>query len=187
MYRLLIGITAFLLLGDASYTDTIRKWQEHREAGLRAPDSWLTLVGLFWLKPGDNSIGSDPSNSFVLRKGLAPPHWGNLRLMGDKVSFVRPDGSSSPLQLDPDEKNSQVIRSGSISFYLIKRSDKLGIRVKDSSSPVLVHFKGTTFFPIDPDLHVQARLVNDPKKIPILNVLGQTEMQDSPGVFQFTY
>ncbi len=187
MYRLLIGMTAFLLLGDATYTNTIRKWQDHREAGLRAPDSWLTLVGLFWLKPGDNSIGSSPSNSFVLRKGSVPPHWGDLRLAGDKVSFVRPDGSSSPLYLGPDEKNLQVIRSGSVSFYLIKRLDKLGIRVKDTRSPVLVHFKGTTFFPIDPNLNVQARLVNDPKKIPILNVLGQTEMQDSPGVVQFSY
>ncbi len=187
MYRLLIGMAAFLLLGDATYTKSIQEWQDHREKGLRAPDSWLSLVGLFWLKPGVNSIGSAQSNSLVLRRDSVPAHWGDLRLSGDQVSFIRPDGSSLPLQAAAEEKDSQMIRSGSVSFYLIKRLDKLGIRVKDSNSPVLVHFKGTTFFPVSPELHVQGRLVSDAKKISILNVLGQTEMQDSPGIVQFSF
>ena len=56
MRRLLIGITALtaLLMAD-SYTDSILAWQHHRDAGLRSPNGWLTLVGLFWLKPGDTA------------------------------------------------------------------------------------------------------------------------------------
>ncbi len=43
------------------------------------------------------------------------------------------------------------------------------------------------YFPVNPELHFEARFVPDAKKIPILNIVGQTEMQDSPGVVEFTY
>ncbi len=185
MYRLLIGMAAFLLLGNASYDQSIREWQAHREKGLREPDSWLTLVGLFWLKPGDNTIGSAPANDLVLPKGSAPANAGRLRLQGNNVTFIGTDGKARKLSYNEEKPDS--VRLGSVSFYLIKRLDRLGVRAKDSNSPVLKSFKGTEFFPVNPALRFQARLVNDPKKIPILNVVGQTEMQDSPGVVKFSY
>jgi uncharacterized protein len=40
------------------YTAEVEKWRSQRLARLTAPDGWLTLIGLYWLKPGDNSIGS---------------------------------------------------------------------------------------------------------------------------------
>src|SRR5688572_33371665 len=39
---------------DTSYQDEIRKWQTDRAERLKKEDSWLTLVGLDWLKEGDN-------------------------------------------------------------------------------------------------------------------------------------
>ena len=77
MRRWLLGI-AVLAVASTSYEDSIRAWQQHRDVGLRAPDGWLTLVGLFWLKPGANTIGSAASNDFVLPK-TAPPHVGTFR------------------------------------------------------------------------------------------------------------
>ena len=186
MYRILIGIAALgaLLMADG-YTDSIRAWQQQRDAGLRSPDGWLTLVGLFWLKPGDNTIGSAASNDFVLPKNSAPAQLGRLRLQGDKVTFIKPDGSEQPLSYD-DEKP-EVVRAGSISFFVIKRSDKLAVRVKDTASPVLKSFEGLKYFPVNPEFHFEATLIPDPKKIPILNIVGQTDLEDSPGVVEFTY
>ena len=65
MPRILIGIAilaAVVMSAETadSYNDTIRAWQKHSDDGLRAENGWLSLVGLFWLKPGDNTIGSDP-------------------------------------------------------------------------------------------------------------------------------
>ena len=73
MPRILIGIAligTILMSAETavSYTDSIKAWQKHRDAGLRIENSWLTLVGLFWLKPGDNTIGSAATNDFVLPK-----------------------------------------------------------------------------------------------------------------------
>jgi uncharacterized protein len=186
MLRAAIGL--LLLTGMTvadSYTDSIHAWQQQRDAGLRSPDGWLTLVGLFWLKPGDNTIGSADSNDFVLPKNSAPGQLGLLRLQGDKVAFIKSDGSEQPLSYD-DEKP-DILRAGTISFFVMKRSDKLAVRVKDSASPVLKSFEGMKYFPVNPDFHFEARLIADPKKIPILNILGQTDLEDSPGVVEFTY
>jgi len=197
MYRISIGIAVSIVFlaacgsvdtGHAvvSYEDSIRAWQKHRDEGLRKPDSWLTLVGLFWLKPGDNTIGSADDNNFVLPKGSAPPHLGRLRLEGEKVVYMGTDGSSRALS--SDEEKPDIIHAGSLSFYVIKRVDKFAVRVKDSANPVLKHFTGMKYFPISPEYHlVDAKFIPDSKKIPILNVLGQTEMQESPGIVEFTY
>jgi uncharacterized protein (DUF1684 family) len=186
MVRVAIGllILAGITVAD-SYTDSIRAWQQQRDAGLRSPNGWLTLVGLFWLKPGDNTIGSADSNDFVLPKDSAPAQLGRLQLQDDKVTFINTDGSTQTLSYS-DEKP-DVVRAGTISFFVIQRSGRLGIRVKDSASPVLKSFNGMNYFPVNPEFHFQARLIADPKKIPILNVLGQTDLEDSPGFVEFTY
>jgi uncharacterized protein len=185
MFRVAIGLAvlAGMLVAD-SYTDSIRAWQQQRDAGLRSPNGWLTLAGLFWLKPGDNTIGSADSNDFVLPKS-APPQLGRLRLDGDKVTFIKPDGSTQTLSYS-DEKP-DVVQAGSISLLVIKRGDRLGVRVKDSASPVLKSFEGMKYFPVNPAFHFQAKLIPDKKKIPILNILGQTDLEDSPGIVEFTY
>ena len=186
MRRLFIGLLVLsgMLVAD-SYTDSIRAWQQQRDAGLRSPNGWLSLVGLFWLKPGDNSIGSADSNDFVLPKASSPPQVGRLRLENDKVTLIRPNGSSQVLSYD--DGNPDVVHAGSVSFFVIKRSDKLGIRAKDVESPVLKSFEGVKYFRINPEFHFQAKLIPAPKKIPILNVVGQTDLEESPGVVEFTY
>jgi uncharacterized protein (DUF1684 family) len=190
MARYLIGIAIFALVALAgtptSYMDSIKAWQEHRNAGLRKPDSWLTLVGLFWLNPGDNTIGSAASNQFVLPKKSAPERVGTLHLEGDKITF-HPADHSAPRVLSYDDDKPDVVQAGSVSFFIIKREDRFAVRAKDSQSPTLKNFAGVTFFPVNPALHFEARLIPDVKKIPILNILGKTDLEESPGVVEFRY
>jgi uncharacterized protein (DUF1684 family) len=167
------------------YYKKIEAWQKHRVDGLRRPDSWLTLVGLFWLKPGVNTVGSGSSNDFVLPKGSAPEHAGAFKLDGQTVTYVSSDGKKTPVEYD--EEHPTAVKAGTVSMTVIQRQDRLGVRAKDSESPVLKNFKGSTFFPVNPELSFTARFLPDEKKIPILNILGQTEMQTSPGIVQFIY
>jgi hypothetical protein len=187
MMRLLIGIGIFAIAMTASstYEDSIHAWQQQRDAGLRSPNGWLTLVGLFWLKPGDNTIGSADSNDFVLPKGSAPAEVGRLRLENGKITFLRPGGSGEPLSYD-DEKPT-VVHAGTVSFFVIKRGDRLAVRATDSASSVLKNFQGMKYFAVNPDLHFQANFIPEKKNIPILNVLGQTGEEESPGIVEFTY
>ena len=202
MRRISIGFLVIVaVLGADSvtpsqYVDSIRAWQKHRDVGLRSEDGWLTLVGLFWLKPGGDTIGSADSNDFVLPKSSAPGQVGRLQIEGGKAIFTNRGGSavtvnnkpvSSDVALSYDEEKPDIVKAGSVSFLVIKRNDKLGVRAKDSASPVLKGFTGMSFFPINPGLHFQADFVPAEKEIPILNILGQTEMQKSPGIVAFTY
>ncbi|MFL6449809.1 MAG: DUF1684 domain-containing protein [Bryobacteraceae bacterium] len=188
-----IGVLTVILAGcnpnrqaaGPEYFKSVEAWQKHREDGLRKPDSWLTLVGLFWLKPGANTVGAGSSNDFVLPKGSAPERAGAFELAGNTVTYTGSDKNKRTV--DYDEEHPTVVRAGSVSMTVIKRKDRFGIRAKDSESPLLKNFKGTTFFPIDPELHFTGRFLPDQKKIPILNILGQTEMEISPGVVQFIY
>lgn len=167
-----------------SYAETIRAWQKHRDVGLRAENSWLTLVGLFWLKPGDNTIGSDAKNDFVLPK-TAPAHMGTLRWADGKVTLIDPQGGRKVLSFDEDHPD--VVKAGSVSFFVIKRGERMGVRAKDSASPVLKNFEGMSYFPINPAMRFEAKLIPDVQKIPILNVLGQTDQEESPGWVEFRY
>lgn len=190
MMRLLMGIGVFAIAatamtGFSTYEDSIHAWQQDRDAGLRSPNGWLTLVGLFWLKPGDNTIGSADSNDFVLPKGSAPAEVGRLRLENGKITFLRPGGSGEPLSYD-DEK-STVVHAGAVSFFVIKRGDRLAVRATDSASSVLKNFQGMKYFAVNPELHFQANFIPEKKNIPILNVLGQTGEEESPGIVEFTY
>ena len=189
MPRMLIGMAVFAALlmsmePATSYTDSIRAWQKHRDTGLRSEKGWLTLVGLFWLKEGDNTIGSAPNNDFVLPK-TAPAQMGRLQLAVGNVTFTDPSGASK--LLSSDDKNPDVVTVSSVSFFVIKRGDRFGIRAKDSASPALKNFEGMSYFPINPAMRFEAKLIPDVKKVPILNMLGQTEMEQSPGLVEFTF
>ncbi|HEY1214625.1 MAG TPA: hypothetical protein VGE93_13425, partial [Bryobacteraceae bacterium] len=164
MFRLSIGIgllSLTLFASDTShpstYSESIHRWQKARDAGLRNPNGWLTLVGLYWLHPGGNTVGSAQSNDLVLPKGSAPPQLGRLTLDGNHVSFTTlcgpmvtvnhtPAPSKVPLSYDGDRPD--VVRYGTVSFFVIKRGEKLGVRAKDSQSPTLKNFMGVKDYPV---------------------------------------
>jgi len=187
MFRYLIGMLGIgaLLASTASYQSSIRAWQKQRDAGLRAPDGWLTLVGLFWLKEGNNTIGSGGSNDFVLPESAAAERTGVLQLHGKKVVFRSEHGDAR--ELSYDEEHPDVVRDGTISFYVIQRGDKFAVRAKDSAALARKRFSGMKYFPINAELHVEGKFVADSKKIAILNILGQTDLEESPGVVEFRY
>lgn len=194
----ILAVVVVAATKSPTYVESIRAWQQHRDKGLRAPDSWLTLAGLFWLEPGHKlTIGSSNTADLPLAGTTAPGIIGTVELSGGKVLFtdragaaVTVDGKpvTGTVELSLNDDNPSVLRTGSVSFFAIKRVNRIGIRVKNSDSAVLKDFKGMQYFPINPALHfANARLIPDAKKIPILNVLGQTDMEDSPGLVEFSY
>jgi len=192
--------------GDASlaapspdaYRHEIDAWRAARDASLRDPNGWLTLVGLFWLDEGDNRFGSDPGNRVVLPAGRAPAFAGTLVRHGGAVTVRAEAGSGlesdgrpvTEMSLAPDAKGKpKVLSLGSVSFFVIKRGDRLGVRVKDSQSPTLAAFHGVESYPADAGWRVVARFEPHPRptSIPITNVLGMTEQEPSPGVVVFEH
>lgn len=176
----------------------IQKWQSDRLASLTKEDGWLTLVGLFWLKEGENKFGSDAKNAVVLPREKAPGVAGSFFWEKGQVLFTSRPGveitadnkSVTPqLQLkdDTNDNGPTILKLGSLLINVIKRGDKVGVRVKDTESQTRREFKGLEYYPIDPKWRIEARFepYQPAKAIPITNVLGMTDDETSPGALTF--
>jgi uncharacterized protein (DUF1684 family) len=91
------------------------------------------------------------------------------------------DGTDRELWAD----SADVAKVGRLSLFVIKRGEKYGIRLKDPESEYRREFHGIEVFPASAEYRVTAKWVAEPAKIPILNVLGQTEEMKSPGYAVF--
>ncbi len=197
----LLALIPILVSGAAPAPEThraeIEAWQAKRIASLKREDGWLTLVGLFWLQEGQNRFGSDPaSNRIVFPKGTAPKTLGSLDLSGGVVTLrAAPDSgltsdgrpvTTMTLRSDA-EGGPTVVRQGRISFLVIKRGERLGVRVKDSASPTLLSFHGLESYPIDARWRFDASFeaYSPPKTIAVPNILGTVDQEKSPGAVVF--
>src|SRR5262249_51856583 len=55
-------------LSAAAYADTIAAFHKYRLNAIAGPTGWATLIGLWWVKPGETRIGADPSSTIMLPK-----------------------------------------------------------------------------------------------------------------------
>jgi uncharacterized protein (DUF1684 family) len=180
----------------AAYAKEIDQWRDQRWTSLKSEDGWLTIVGLFWLKEGENKFGSDPANEIVLPQTKIAAQAGLFILQNGVVRIETPlktgftvDGkpvTSLELKTDMDEKPT-ILRLGSLSFQIIKRGDKLGVRVKDKDNPDRINFRNTEFYPADLKWRIDARFdpYNPPRPVSITNVLGMQSDETSPGAVVF--
>lgn len=179
------------------YVAIVDEWHQARESKLKEPDGWLTLAGLFWLQEGDNTFGSGPDNSLTFPEGRIPGRAGVISLKGDTVTTRINPGVEVLLNGAPVREallytsgmdSVPKLSHGSLTWFVIKRGNRYGIRLRDLQNDALVHFKGIKRFPVKADWRVQASFVAHPtpKQIAITNIVGQTSMQESPGTVIFT-
>lgn len=182
---------------DLPYRAEVGKWRLAQEAALRADDGWLTVAGLFFLKEGPNRVGTDPSSDIVLPPGSAPAHVGIFRFSGGRTLFeadpaarATVDGKpATTATLQPDSAGRpDVVEVGRLSMFVIKRGGRYAVRLRNSSSETRRTFAGLRWFPVDETYRITGRFIpyNPPKKVPILNVLGDVEDYTSPGYVVFT-
>ncbi|MFN8607470.1 MAG: DUF1684 domain-containing protein [Vulcanimicrobiota bacterium] len=185
MRRVLLPLLLLMSISAGAEED-YASWRARREERLRRPDGWLTLVGLFWMETGDNTLGASPACSFRLENG--PAHLGTYRWDGHKLSWLA-DGQETIC--DPDEPEAATIwRKDSISWYTIRRDGRLGLRVKDNQSPVLRTFPGLEFYPPDPNWCIAGRFkaYGAPREMRAESVIsGLEEVSQSPGEIEFIH
>ena len=157
---LLLGFTAMALAEAIDYS----AWRSAREASLKAEGGWLSVAGLFWLQEGSNKIDLPDGSPVVFDL-----HEGKVTSRGRNIA--------------PD--STDVVKTGRFSLFVIKRGDRFGIRLKDPESSNRRNFHGLEYFSVSESWRITARFVPEPRKIPVLNVLGQTEDSECPGYAVF--
>ena len=193
-FLILCSISALAQAGN-SYDTELENWKQKRIAALKAPNGWLNLTGLFWLKPGKNSFGSDPSSDIVYPDSSFPAHAGVFELNGNTVSWstahgtvISVKGNAFPAGVifQPGNDPAPQLATGRFRWNIIKREDRYGVRFRDLESHDLLAFPGIERFPTDTTWRFPAKLEAASKNIFITNILGQTNAQQSPGKLLFT-
>lgn len=194
---LLTGWMALFAAASAqvSYTDSINAWHQQRIADLKKENGWLNLAGLFWLKPGINSFGSSDSadvsfpNSH-LSKVAGYFKWEDslvhLHVNGTDPVTINGIRVYDTVMFNLSAGQSLVGSFESLRWTIIKREDRVGIRLRDLNSRKVSEFHGIHRFPVQEAYRIQARFIPAADKyITITNVLGQKTPQRSPGQLQF--
>jgi uncharacterized protein (DUF1684 family) len=181
--------------GSPEYISKIKQWHSKRIGNLKKENGWLNLAGLYWLKKGENKFGSDKRNDIIFPEGKAPAFIGSLILSDSIVIIkvnkgvdVRNNGIPvTELKLKNDTQGETVLESGSLRWFIIKRGDKYGIRLRDLDSGTLKNFRGIETYPINSDWRFEAQLESypAPKKVEIPNVLGQLDTADVAAALKF--
>lgn len=186
----------------ASARAEVEQWYAGRIARLTAADGWLSLIGLHWLQAGEQTIGSAADNAIVLAAG--PAHFGMLSIHNKQIGF-NPDPAlvstititgaedrgvaANPryiLQSDV-ELQASLVASGTVSFMVIDRAGRLGLRVRDSESAARRDFPGIERYSFDPSWRIVADWVPNatPRPFEIQTVIGTIDIMDSPGYARF--
>ena len=180
-----------------AWRQQVEAWRAHYEREISAPDGWLTLIGLEWLKPGVNSFGSAEGNT-VLLHAQVPAHMGMLTVMGKTIQLLAPAGGF-PADMQVDGKpalegvlrvsnaNPSTIAWKGLTLVVLARGDRFVLRIKDADAPTRTAFHGLHWYAPDPRYRVTARWIpyKPPQIEPIPTVLGTTLNMTSPGVAEF--
>jgi uncharacterized protein (DUF1684 family) len=178
----------------SGYIEEIAAWRAAAEAALRAPEGWLSVAGLFWLNEGVNRVGSDPQYEIALPAG-APAFAGEICLRDGAVTI----GVAGPhMLLNGEPPDERALRSdmepppdrisiGRLALQILRRGQRLGVRVRDPEGPALRAFAGRRWYAVRPEYRIVAdfEAYDPPRPIAITSILGDTEDKLSPGAAIF--
>ena len=193
---------------DAQWAQDLQAWRAAREQEISAPDGWLTLVGLDWLKPGANPFGTAADNQICLR-ALGPEHMGLLTVSGKPqaatahggamVQLLSPVGGFPPDlllngvparegPLETDGPKPPIITWHGVTLAVLNRGGRYALRVKDTDATARTSFHGLNWYAPDPHLRIDALWIPfaTPRVEKIPTVLGTTIDLPTPGTAEFT-
>lgn len=198
----------------AEHAAAVQAFAEAREAELEAPDSWLSLIGLHWIEDGETTMGSSPESDIVLPAKAAPRvgtfivedtvvRWrtapGAVVTQGVDSTInltagsgaIPPDVSRDPeiaeaeLTADVGEGRFVVLRHGDLNWIVIRREDRVAVRLRDNANATYRAFEGIDRYPTSPEWRVTARWVPHDKTVSVPNVLGTVSEVVSPAALEF--
>ncbi|MDE2441989.1 MAG: DUF1684 domain-containing protein, partial [Betaproteobacteria bacterium] len=98
------------------------RWRELREKELSTPDSWIGLIGLHWLEPGSNQVGSGPDCAVRMPGGAA--HLGDIVWSDDSLHWQPIKGDGQELATDRDGMPT-VVDCAPWAFFVVERDGRL--------------------------------------------------------------
>ncbi len=189
--------------GNAAWQQDLAGWRAAREQGIAAPTGWLTLIGMDWLKPGLNKVGTAADNTIRIRAD-APEHIGLFTVNGKTVQLLAPAGGfPADLQVDGAPAREGALETGpatptsaakppiiswhGLTLAVLARGERFALRIKDSDATARTSFHGLNWYAPDQRFLVEAKWIpfTPPRIAKIPTVLGTTIDLPSPGIAEF--
>lgn len=179
-----------------AYFDDIATWRLERVERLKGRDGFLNLVGLFWVRRDISTFGSSPESDFVLPPG-APSTVGIFRrengrlimAVHDDVEVFRDEMPIKEIIMEDDRSERPVVLThDSLAWTVIRRDDRLAVRVRDYDSPAIAAFKPIEYFSVDMSYRLPALLkrFHEPRQLRVDTVItGLDWKPESPGMLIF--
>jgi uncharacterized protein (DUF1684 family) len=183
---------------NKTYKDQIEDWKRARVRALKAEDGWLNLIGLLWLNEGNNRFGSGLQNNVIFPSGTIAAQAGGLLRSGDSVWLMPQKGLHFTVNGKPingktlifsGKENAAVVDYQQLRFTIIKRAEKLGVRLRHLKAPLLQSFPGIAYFDTDSSWRFKANFIRPviKQQIIIKNALGQDNPTELAGKIRFEY
>ena len=182
---------------QSDYIVELDRWRREKDIILSAPDGWLSLVGLWWLNDGSNTVGASDNSDVQLEGTNIPAQLGMLELSDGRVTLhveadvpVAVDGvhtREAVLRPDTDPEGASQVNLGTVTFFVIERSGSYAIRVRDSENPARLSFEGRRWFPVDSTAVVTGIFQphETPRTLEIVTSAGNTQVMTNPGSVEF--
>ncbi len=185
-----------VITDETSYLEEMESWQQQRLERLKSKNGWLSLAGLFWLEEGENSFGSNPENDIVFPEkadtfsGILTLERGSVTLsVSEGVKITLQDTLITKIKLADDQSpNTTRLQQGDLAWYIVKRGERYGIRLRDHKHPRIDKLDHIPSYPIQTSYVVEATLepFDSPKTMTVATPLdGYTESYECPGILNF--
>ncbi|NJC94919.1 MAG: hypothetical protein C3F07_12785 [Anaerolineales bacterium] len=167
---------------NEEYESNILKWRQEMDTNLRRENGWLALAGLFWLRTGENIIGSDPESDILL-PARAPKRLGVFDFDGNNVTLkveagapVEVNGMATKTALlDADQEDvPSFITFNEMRMVVVRRSKGVGIRLWDNTREERRVFPPREWYPVKEEWRVLATYTRYevPKVVKMPDILG---------------
>ena len=182
-------------LPDPAHVKEVEQWRARHEADYR--NEYVPLAGLFFLKPGRNTVGSAASSDITLPR-RTPASVGEFVYQKPRIRFEPRSGApvtlkgkpvAAPLDLRSDGATEyEELAIGDVTFWVHESGERRAIRLRDPQSDMAKSFQGFHWFPIDERYRVAAKFIKDaaPRPIQIPTLAGDEETETTEGIVEFT-
>lgn len=167
------------------YEESINTWHNQRIESLKSENGWLNLCGFVWLENNKTSVGSESECKVKLKKynGIA----GYLITEKEKVWFENINGKKLCIY-DEELKIFETVKIDNYRFFIIKRNEKLAVRIRDLKSDALINFKEIERYPINEEWRIISEFEPFKKDTSamIINRMGFPEKTKLNGIATFS-
>ncbi|MGD8427869.1 MAG: DUF1684 domain-containing protein [Balneolaceae bacterium] len=179
------------------YLAEVNGWHQKRIESLKQEDSWLSLAGLYEVKQGTHTFGSDSTNDIIFppkaaaKMGIISRRDSIFKItVAPGVHITNEGQTASEITMKTSEQVEEptVLRYHSLFWYVIKRREHYYIRLKDAKNPNFTSFHGIDRFPVSLKWRVKATFnrFEEPKTISIPDVMGEVFQDSLYGTLNFT-